>query len=73
MALGQRRTLAARVAVAVAFACGTLGLVAGALGHMWKFGATGWFSGGSLLTLMALFLLIDGALASRSSAGRPAA
>jgi len=33
--------------------------------HVWKLGATGWFAGGALLTLLALFALVDGALAAQ--------
>ena len=65
MALGQRRILAARVAAGVGFLCGVLGLIAGAEDRFWKFGSAGWFTGGSLLVLLALVALIDGALASQ--------
>ncbi len=67
MALGQRRTLAARVAVALGFLCGILGLLAGTQDRVWKLGATGWFTGGCLLTLLALFALIDGVVARQPS------
>ena len=64
MAKGQRRSMAARAAAALGFICGILGLLAGLSNHMWRFGATGWFTGGALLTLLAVFALIDGALAA---------
>jgi hypothetical protein len=65
MAYGQTRSMAARVAAALGFLCGVSGLLAGVTEHAWKFGATGWFTGGALLTLLALFTLIDGALAAQ--------
>lgn len=52
----------ARVLIALAFVCGLIGLVAGLTTHMWKLGATGWFTGGGLLALIGLFMLVDGAI-----------
>jgi hypothetical protein len=57
--------MAARGAAALAFLCGVLGLLAGMTERTWKLGPFGWFTGGALLTLLALFTLIDGALAAR--------
>jgi hypothetical protein len=68
MALGHRRILSARLAASIGLLCGVLGLIAGTEDRVWKFGATGWFAGGSLLVLLALVVLVDGALASQSSA-----
>ncbi len=65
MAYGQRRTTAARAAAALGFLCGAFGLLAGVMERVWKFGPTGWFTGGALLTLLAVFALIDGALAAQ--------
>ena len=65
MAYGQKRSLAARGAAALGFLCGVLGLLAGVTGHPWKLGPVGWFAGGALLTLLAVFTLIDGALAAQ--------
>jgi hypothetical protein len=65
MAAGTRRTLAGRVGAALGFVCGVLGLVGGLTNHAMKLGATGWFTGGSLLTLIALFGLLDGAIEAR--------
>jgi len=59
------RSVAARVAAALGLLCGVLGFLAGVTGHVWKFGATGWFTGGALLTLLALFALIESALAAQ--------
>ena len=65
MASGQRRSMAARAAAALGLLCGVCGLLAGLTQHMWKFGAIGWFTGGALLTLLALFALVDSALAAQ--------
>lgn len=65
MAYGKTRSMAARGAAALGFLCGVVGFLAGMTEHVWKFGATGWFTGGALLTLMALFALLDGALAAQ--------
>lgn len=59
MAYEQRQSMAARGAAALGFLCGVFGLLGGVTGHAWKLGATGWFAGGALLTLLALFVLID--------------
>jgi hypothetical protein len=65
MAYEQRRSMVARGAAALGFLCGVFGLLAGLTEHVWKLGATGWFTGGALLTLLAVFALIDGALAAQ--------
>jgi hypothetical protein len=65
MAAGTRRTLGGRVGAALGFVCGVLGLMAALMNHTWKLGVTGWFSGGSLLTLIALFSILDGAIEAR--------
>ncbi len=65
MASGRTRSLAARVAATLGFLCGVLGLLAGVTEQVWKLGATGWFTAGALLTLLAVFALIDGALAAQ--------
>ena len=67
MALGHRRTQGARIAAILGFVCGLLGLIGGLSGHAMKLGAAGWFSGGGLLTLLALFALVDGALAGQKA------
>ena len=60
---GSRRTRIARLGMVTGFVCGVLGLIAGAQDVVWKFGSTGWFTGGSLLTLLGIFELLDGAIA----------
>ena len=68
MALGRQRMCVGRVTAAIGFLCGVLGLIAGTEDLIWKFGSTGWFTGGSLLVLLALFALVDGAMARESAA-----
>ncbi len=63
MEIGNKRTAIARVAAALGFVCGGIGLLAGLTGHLWKLGPVGWFTGGGLLVLIALVVLVDGAVA----------
>ena len=63
MPVGYKRTQIARICVVIAFVCGVIGLVAGWTNHLEKLLPIGWFSAGSLLTLIALFVLVDGAIA----------
>ena len=60
--IGMKRTAIARGAAALAFVCGVIGLLAGLTEHMWELGPVGWFTGGSLLALLAVFALVDGAV-----------
>lgn len=63
MRVGYKRTLIARFGAALGFVCGLIGLLAGLTDHTWKLGAIGWFTGGGLLAIIALFILVDGAIA----------
>ena len=63
MRIGYKRTLIARLGAALGFVCGLIGLLAGLTDHVWKLGSIGWFTGGGLLTMIALFILVDGAIA----------
>lgn len=63
MRVGYKRTLIARIGATVGFACGLVGLLAGLTDHIWKLRPIGWFTGGTLLTLIAVFVLVDGAIA----------
>jgi hypothetical protein len=67
MPVGYKRTLIGRIDAALGFVCGVIGLLAALTAHTWKLGPMGWFTGGGLLTLIALFLLLDGAIASLKS------
>jgi len=61
--VGHKRRMLARIGAAMGFICGTLGLLAGLTEHNWKLGAFGWFEGGILVTLIGVFLLLDGMFA----------
>ena len=63
MAQGQQRITIARGAAALGFLCGVIAVLAGLTHHTWKLGSGGWLLGGSLLALLAVFVLIDGAIA----------
>jgi len=63
MVVGEKRTLVARIGAALGFLCGLIGLLAGFTQHTWIFGPIGWFTGGALLTLLAVYALVDGAIA----------
>ncbi len=63
MRVGFKRTLISRMGATIGFAYGAVGVLAGFTQHSWKLGATGWFMGGTLLTLIAVFVLVDGAIA----------
>ncbi len=67
MAIGEKRTIVARIGAALGFLCGVIGLLAGLTQHVWKLGPLGWFTGGTLLTLLAVYALVDGAIASQKS------
>jgi hypothetical protein len=61
--VGHKRRMLARIGAAMGFICGTLGLLAGLTDHIWKLSAFGWFEGGVLITLIGVFLLLDGMFA----------
>ena len=67
MRVGFRRMLVGRIMAALGFVCGVIGLLAALTDHTWKLWPMGWFTGGGLLTLVALFLLLAGAIASLKS------
>ena len=65
MEVGIKRTIIARTAAVLGFVCGLIGVSAGLTDHAWKLGAIGWFTGGGLLLLLALFVILDATLAFR--------
>ncbi len=70
--VGYKRTMIARIGTAIGAGCGILGLLAGLTNHAWKLGTGGWFEGGILLTLIAMFVLLDGAFAFQKESGKSA-
>ncbi len=65
MEVGTKRTAIARIAALLGLVCGLIGVAAGLTEHAWRLGAIGWFTGGGLLLLIALFVLLDATLALR--------
>jgi len=61
----QPRIMLARLMMLGALACGVVGLIIGLNDRMWKLGVTGWFTGGTLLAILALVVLADEYFASR--------
>ena len=53
------RTLLARLFGLGAVACGIIGLIVGLIERAARLGPVGWFTGGSLLALVAIILLLD--------------
>ncbi|MDA2911693.1 hypothetical protein MYX04_12290 [Nitrospiraceae bacterium AH_259_D15_M11_P09] len=62
MDIGTKRTAIARLAATLGFVCGVIGLLAGLTDHAWKLGSIGWFTGGALLALLGVYVLVDGAV-----------
>jgi cytosine/uracil/thiamine/allantoin permease len=63
MPVGCKRVLAGRIGAVLSVACGVIGLAAGLTDHTWKLWSFGWFTGGTLLALVSLCLLVDAAIA----------
>jgi hypothetical protein len=60
MSISEFKTMLARLFALAALGCG---IAAVALpffeGRVWKLGVLGWFTGGVLLALLAIFLVLD--------------
>ena len=61
--VGYKRTLIAHMSAALGFVCGLIGGLAALTEHTWKLSPLGWLAAGTLLALIALFVLVDGAIA----------
>jgi len=59
---GLKRTTVARIAAGLAFLCGAIGFLSGITNKSWLLQPHGWGTGGILLLLIALFILLDGAV-----------
>ena len=55
----ERQTAVARLMIIGGLACGLIGLIVGLIDRTWKLGTFGWFSGGTLLAVLAVAILID--------------
>ncbi len=64
------RILLARLLMLLAVVCGIIGLVIGIDDRIWKLNVVGWFTGGSLLAILAIIVLADEFLASRRKEGK---
>ena len=53
------RTILGRLLILGAVTCGIIGLVIGIVDRTWKLGVTGWFTGGILLAVLAIAMLVD--------------
>ena len=53
------RTWLARLFAVACIALGVIGLIAGFTDKVWKLGVEGWFTGGTLLGVVALILILD--------------
>ena len=62
MAFRRRRVLLARLGATLGSLCGVIGFFGGLADLPWRLGVTGWFSGGILLALVSLVILVDAAL-----------
>ena len=67
MVTNENRIMLARVGAAIGLLCGVIGLLAGLTNHAWKLDPIGWFTGGALLTLLAVYALVDTAIASQKT------
>ena len=59
------RILMARLLMLDAVVLGVIGLVVGLIDREWKLGVTGWFTGATLLAVLALVVLADEYFESR--------
>lgn len=63
MEQGTIRIIIARILSCIGFLCGIIGLIAGIEDRVLKLSPWGWFTGGILVMMIALFILLDGAIA----------
>lgn len=62
MKIQRRKTTIARLGATLGALCGVIGFFGGLAELPWRLGVTGWFSGGLLLALVSLVVLVDAAL-----------
>ena len=66
---GLKRTTIARMFAGLAFLCGAIGLFSGITKHIWMLSPLDWFAVGGLFSLVALYVLVDGAVSFEKSHG----
>ena len=64
------RIMLARLTMLAAVGCGVVGLIIGLVDRAWKLGVTGWFTGGTLLAVIAIVMLADEYFATRREGGQ---
>jgi hypothetical protein len=64
---GLKRTTIARIAAGFGCLCGAIGLLTGVTKSFWVLSPHGWGTGGILLVLIALVVLVDGAVSFEKS------
>jgi hypothetical protein len=64
---GLKRTIIARIAAGFGCLCGAIGLLTGIMHYRWGLAPHGWGTGGILLLLMALVVLVDGVVSFEKS------
>ena len=62
----QTQAVLGRLMFLAALACGVVGLIIGIVDRVWKLGVTGWFTGGTLLAVLAIAMLADAYFRTRS-------
>ncbi len=62
MEFRRRKVMLARLGAAIGALCGVIGFFGGLAELPWRLGVTGWFSGGLLMSLVSLVVLVDSAL-----------
>jgi hypothetical protein len=64
---GVKRTTIARIAAGLGGLSGVIGLLTAFMNKPWGLAPHGWGTGGILLVLIALFVLVDGAVSFEKS------
>tara|TARA_B100000315_G_scaffold232610_1_gene244990 strand:- start:2194 stop:2397 length:204 start_codon:yes stop_codon:yes gene_type:complete len=57
--MGTWRILLARLSSLACIALGIIGLIVGFTDRIWQLGTVGWFTGGTLLGVVAIILMLD--------------
>ncbi len=57
--MGTWRILLARLSGLACIALGIIGLIVGFTDRIWQLGTVGWFTGGTLLGVVAIILMLD--------------